>query len=274
MAETDTTESEGTRPPKKDRPKVQARRLERLERRQEAGKDINEERLAKLRAATGDTSQQAQNIADEWETWNPGGAPVSAAFVQAALDQGYTPKDIAKLFKNQVLGGPQTGPSFSSPELLDYFTANPTEIGDLFAAIESVQGAPRTYADYLEAGGEPGGYRARNQLLQEAVLGIGGAREAYLAGTTRAKAIAAGMNPKLATNARAVAKFLEGGEGETPPESPGLAAVADVFDGLQDSELFSLGDTLQQMMSARQARARAQAFHAPYFTESDFEGVE
>jgi len=53
-----------------------------------------------------------------------------------------------------------------------------------------------------------------------------------------------------------------------------LVTMADVFDGLQDSELFSLGDTLQQMMSARQARARAQAFHAPYFTESDFEGVE
>jgi hypothetical protein len=129
-------------------------------------------------------------IAREWETWNPGGAPVSPEFVTAALEQGLTAKQVLQIFTSQALGGAQTSATFSSPELLDHFTENPDLIPALLSAVESVRTAPRSYAEYLVGGGTPGAaYRSHNQLLQEAVLGITGAREAYLRGTSGGSAL-------------------------------------------------------------------------------------
>ena len=56
--------------------------------------------------------------------------------------------------------------------------------------MRSVQGAPRSYAEYLAAGGTPGpAYRSYGQLLQEAVLAIAGARDAYLSGASSVPAL-------------------------------------------------------------------------------------
>ncbi len=136
-------------------------------------------------AQTAKEERLSQSVARDWEEWNPGGAPVSPQFVQAALAEGLTPKQVLQIFESQALGGPQTSATFSSPELLDHFTENPSLIPALLSAVESVRGAPTSYAEYLAEGGTPGAvYRSYNQLLQEAVLGLTGAREAYLSGTS------------------------------------------------------------------------------------------
>ena len=140
--------------------------------------------------------QQARKIAERWVEANRGGAPISPEFIAAALQQGLNPKEVKAILRSQALGGPRTSANYSSPELLDYFTANPGEIPGLLEAVRSVSDAPATYAEHLAGGGEPGGYRAQNQLLQEGVLGIGGARDAYLAGTHRSLFAAEGNDPR------------------------------------------------------------------------------
>ena len=131
--------------------------------------------------------RRAEKILENWSEVNRGGAPLSTEFIMAALQQGLTPQQIRTIARSQALGGPQTSGhgSYSSPELLDYFTANPGEIPALLAAVRSTRDVPRTYADYLAQGGVEGGYRAYNQVLQESVLGIGSARDAYLSGAGR-----------------------------------------------------------------------------------------
>jgi len=132
------------------------------------GADVNLERVA-------------ETIARDWETWNPGGAPVSPDFALAALRQGLTRGDITRILESEALGGAITSPTGSSSERLDYFTQNPSRIPSLLEAVRSVEGAPTSYAEYLAAGGEPGaGYRSYGQLLGEAVLAIPGVREVHL----------------------------------------------------------------------------------------------
>ncbi len=134
-------------------------------------------------AADPDVAKRSERIASEWRLWNPGGAPVSGAFVQAALDEGLTAREVEAILESQALHGAQTGPAFSSPELLRHFTRHPELIPALLSAVESVADAPRSYAQYLEAGGTPGAtYRSHGQLLQAAVLELSGARDAYLSG--------------------------------------------------------------------------------------------
>jgi hypothetical protein len=51
--------------------------------------------------------------------------------------------------------------------------------------VRSVSQAPRSYAAFLAAdGSSTASYRSYDQLLQEAVLAIEGARDAYLSGVT------------------------------------------------------------------------------------------
>lgn len=111
----------------------------------------------------------SERLTDEWTTWNPGGAPASPAFVLAALERGLSKGEVMEIFESQALGGPQTSATFSSRELLDYFTENPGEIPALLDAVRSVQGAPHSYAEYLAIGGQVGAYRSYGQRLQEAV---------------------------------------------------------------------------------------------------------
>jgi len=100
--------------------------------------------------------QQAKKIAERWVEANRGGAPISPEFIAAALQQGLNPKEVKAILRSQALGGPRTSANYSSPELLDYFTANPDEIPGLLEAVRSVADAPATYAEYFAAGGEPG----------------------------------------------------------------------------------------------------------------------
>lgn len=215
----------------------QTQRFERLRRRKKAGKSYNEDRFQKLKGlhnpevpgsgatpggvpgATWGNPNTPENMANNWETWNPGGAPVSPEFIQAAMSQGLSKQQIKQIFKSQALGGPQTSSSFSSPELLNYFTQNPSFIGQLSQAVQGAQGQPKSYAEYLAAGGQPGGYRSYGQQLQESVLGIGGARDAFLAGTDRAKAIAAGLDPRKASSAYWVQKTLDPNFNPFPADS-------------------------------------------------------
>jgi len=152
----------------------------------------------------------SERVTDDWTTWNPGGAPVSPAFVLAALEQGLSKGEVMDIVESQALGGPQTSATFSSRELLDYFTENPSEIPALLQAVRSVEGTPHSYAEYLAIGGQVGAYRSYGQRLQEAVLGIGEARIAYLVGTQRVQAVAQGLDPRLASSAQHVAAFLYG----------------------------------------------------------------
>jgi hypothetical protein len=134
-------------------------------------------------APEGELARISRGLTRSWTEVNRGGAPVSEEFALAALRQGLTAAQVRQIFVSQALGGPRTSATFSSPELLLHFTRNPDLIPALLSAVESVRGAPASYAAYLEAGGTPGSaYRSYNQLLQEAVLEISGAREAYLSG--------------------------------------------------------------------------------------------
>jgi hypothetical protein len=137
-----------------------------------------------------DVERLGESVARDWVTWNPGGAPVSSAFVQAALRQGLTVDEVELILESQALAGPRTSGTFSSPELLGHFTASPDLIPALLSAVRSVQGAPHSYLEYLTGGGTPGAaYRSYDQLLQEEVLAIAGARDAYLSGVSTVPAL-------------------------------------------------------------------------------------
>jgi hypothetical protein len=171
----------------------------------------------------------SERLTDDWTTWNPGGAPVSPAFVLAALEQGLSKGEVMEILESQALGGPRTSATFSSRELLEYFTENPDEIASLLEAVRSVEGAPHSYAEHLAAGGPVGAYRSYGQQLQEAVLAIGEARIAYLVGAQRVQAIAQGLDPRLAASAQHVAAFLHGtpmragsSDGGRQAPSPGI----------------------------------------------------
>lgn len=208
----------------------------------------------------------AARLVQRYQELNQGGAPISEEFVLAALQQGLTAPEINSIARSQALGGPKTSESYSSTELLDYFTANPGEIRGLLNAVRSVRDVPRTYAEYLAQGGVPGGYRAYNQVLQEAVLGLGGAREAYLAGAGRP-----------GVGLREVPGF-----GLYDPASPtyqslarqGVAEAYDVTD--EDREDYNAyvrppeddtglagGSAAQGMVQSRQARVAAQGSYFP-----------
>src|SRR3990167_9160130 len=208
--------------------------------------------------------QRAKKIAENYRENNRGGAPITPEFVAAALQQGLNVKQIRAIMRSQALGGPQTSASYSSAELVDYFTANPTEIQALLGAVRSTAEAPANYAEYLAGGGEPGGYRAQNQLLQEGVLAIGGAREAYLAGTSRQQFINEGNDPNH--------WYTDGPEWM---DQQAQAKQADAFvsssdmSGLDSSQLTSLSDAASQMLSARQRRAAA---YGDYFDSTDLVG--
>lgn len=207
-------------------------------------------------------SKQARRIAKAWRETQAGGAPISPEFVQAALDQGLGVQDIRAILRNQALGGPRTSGSYSSPELLDYFTANPADIPGLLEAVRSTRNAPESYAEYLAQGGEPGAYRSQNQLLQEAVLGIGGARQAYLAGTTRQMFIDAGNDPNQWYAKRD--EFMAEQAGIDQDEEAGMP-------DLSMNELSSFASTAQKMLASRQRRAAAQG---DYFSQAELSGDE
>jgi len=85
----------------------------------------------------------AETIAGDWETWNPGGAPVSPDFALARSSSGLTRGDITRILESEALGGAITSPTGSSSERLDYFTQNPARIPSLLEAVRSVEGPPR-----------------------------------------------------------------------------------------------------------------------------------
>src|SRR3990167_2152297 len=208
--------------------------------------------------------KRAKKFVENYREINRGGAPISEEFVMAALQQGLDIKQVKAIVRSQALGGPQTSGSYSSSELLDYFTANPGEIQGLLDAVRTTHDAPANYAEYLAGGGEPGGYPARNQLLQEGVLAIGGGREAYLAGTSRQQFINEGNDPNR--------WYLDGPEWM---DQQAQAKQADAFvsssdmSGLDSSQLTSLSDAASQMLSARQRRAAA---YGDYFDSTDLVG--
>ena len=211
-------------------------------------------------------SAQAKRLARNWKELNRGGAPVSAEFVQAALDQGLTAQDVRMVLRAQALGGPRTSASYSSPELLDYFTANPGEITGLLEAVRSTRDAPANYAEYLARGGEPGGYRTQGQLLQEGVLGIGGAREAYLSGTHRAIYEAEGNNPNLwyAQGEEWMNNFAAQEQADEGGADFGLV-------GMDANQLTSISSAAQEML---RSRANREAAYSDYFTANDLTGME
>ena len=210
--------------------------------------------------------QRAKKIAENYRENNRGGAPITPEFVAAALQQGLNVKQIRAIMRSQALGGPQTSASYSSAELVDYFTANPTEIQALLGAVRSTAEAPANYAEYLAGGGEPGGYRAQNQLLQEGVLGIGGAREAYLAGTSRQQFINEGNDPN-----RWYTDGPEWMDQQNETAQANLRAANAGLAGVSDDDLQVLGGAAQSMLAARQARSAAQG---DYFEYSDLIGQE
>ena len=109
----------------------------------------------------------SESLATDWARWNPGGAPVSQDFVLVALRQGLRPVEVLEILDSQALEGAHTSGSYSSPELVHYFTQNPELIPELQQVVRSI--GPREPMD--------GSY---DQRLQQAVFGIGDARQAYL----------------------------------------------------------------------------------------------
>jgi len=237
--------------------------------------------------------QKAQNIVENYRENNMGGAPVDVAFALAALQQGLSPTDIRVILNSQALGGPQTSASYSSAELLDYFTDNPDQIAALLEAVKSTAGLPQDYGEYLAQGGEVGGYRSQDMLQQEAVFGIGGAKEAYFAGTTYQKWLAEGNDPARwyieayreggplagGPNSGMSKKALEnpqGGGGAAGPGGPSFIGGFDVdqFNALGTGDLGSMATTMQQMFRARQQRDMAQGLYGETFDDEDMFGEE
>lgn len=203
-------------------------------------------------------------------------SPVTKEFIQAALDQGLNQKQIKAILNSGALAGPITygngadsaysnpeGTASSSYELANYFAEHPEEIGALFDAVKATATAPGSYAEYLAAGGQPGGYQSADQLLQASVLGIGGAKDAYLAGTNYAKYIAEGNDPnrwvidRYDWIAEQRGGYTDGGGG-AKPTGPSYVGGFDVpgagydYEGLNQ---FGMGDVLSHFMQAQQNKA-------------------
>lgn len=211
--------------------------------------------------------KQAQKLYDDYAPFHPGGAPYSLEFIQAALEQGLNPNQVKAILNSQALGGPTTGEAFSSPELLDYFMENPDQIGALFDAVKASADAPDSYAEYLAAGGQPGGYQSANQVLQAAVLGIGGAKDAYIAGTEKAKWLAEGNDP-----AHWYAYKYHQRMQNQAPSGPSYVGGFDVPGAGYDYNSlnqFGMGDVLSHFMQAQQNKALVEQSGA-FFDTADF----
>jgi len=221
----------------------------------DTGQAPEPELTPKQKAELKKQKEKAQNIAANYKENNRGGAPVDPAFVLAALQQGLSPNDIRLILNSQALGGPVTGPAYSSTELLDYFTDNPGEISGILDAVKASADAPATYAEYLAGGGEVGGYQPQNHLLQQGVLAIGGAKDAYLAGTTKAKWVAEGNDPNQWAN------HVFSQTEKPAPTGPSFIGGFDVE---------QVGSAIGMMLDARTRRQAAMS--GTYFSKDELSG--
>jgi len=227
----------------------------------------------KQKAEAKKLKQKAQAISANYRENNRGGAPVDPAFVLAALQQGLTPNEVRIILNSQALGGPVTGPAYSSTELLEFFKENPENISSLLDAAKSAADAPENYGEYLAGGGVVGGYQSQNQMIQSAVFGIEGAKDAYLAGTTKQKWLDEGNDPAQWYNY----KYSQMNEGQNQvPTGPSFIGGFDTaeFDALATDDLGALATTAQQMFAAKQQKEMAQGLYNEPFSIDEIGGGE
>ena len=199
------------------------------------------------------------------------GAPFNEEFIAAALEQGLTPQQVKAIINSGALGGVTTTESFSSTELLDFFTENPDNIGALLEAVKAnADLGYDNYAEYLAQGGEVGGYQSPNQLLQAAVFGIEGAKDAYVAGTNYAKYVAEGNDPRRwyidkwewAEESGAVQMGPGGPGGNAAPTGPSFIGG---FDVMGPDDINQMGTVLNDFLMSRQQKLVAQqSFNEPF----------
>lgn len=153
--------------------------------------------------------KQAVRIAENFGFAHNAGAPFSVEFIELALEQGLSPQQVKAILGSGALGGATTSGSFSSAEVLDFFTANPELIPQLYDVVEGVEGAPINYGEWLAAGSPGGTFYTPNQLIQQQLMEIPGYYAAYLSGA----------GPDIVRNAGGFTIDAQRGVGMVDPET-------------------------------------------------------
>lgn len=256
--------------PRRDRPKVQAQRLERLERRKEAGKDINEARLEKL---------ETLKAGEKWTggtTKGLGGE--SQEDLEKAIEK-FTDPD----FLDAVFGGP--GQDTAVQNVMALFDAFPELAQEIAQAwLEQKQGKEEPVGKKQFLWGNEAVAQAYHLAVGLPRWGhpgspVGNMESGWLPTNEEEFAKAVPALGKYVMQNPELFKTLSIGTGGVPQHNQPAGAeprtaVLESFDLLDDESLWTVNFALQQLMQARQQRINAMTFQGPYFDLGETTGVE